>query len=86
MTIAKKLYLGFSGMILLALILFSVSQFGLWREQAAKRKTNRSFQVLRNTSSLQYLLGENQIHGPQHVDCPERNVAQITDWRADDIE
>src|SRR2546423_6976459 len=62
MTIAKKLYWGFGGMIGLVLILASVSQFGLWREQAAKRKTNRSFQVLRDTSALQYLLSQNQIH------------------------
>src|SRR5689334_9526066 len=62
MTIAKKLYWGFGGMIALALVLSLVSQFGLWREQAAKRKTNRSFQVLRDTSTLQYLLSENQIH------------------------
>ena len=62
MTIAKKLYLGFGGMIVLALILSGVGLFGLWREGAAKRKTNRSFQVLRDTSTLQYLLSENQIH------------------------
>src|SRR5438270_13702603 len=62
MTIAKKLYWGFGGMIGLVLILASVSQFGLWREQAAKRKTDRSFQVLRATSALQYLLSQNQIH------------------------
>ena len=62
MTIAKKLYLGFGGMIVLALVLSSVGLFGLWREGAAKRKTNRSFQVLRDTSTLQYLLSENQIH------------------------
>src|SRR5215469_10488027 len=62
MTIAKKLYLGFGGMIVLALILSAVSLFGLWREGAAKRKTNRSFQVLRDTSNLQYLMSQNQIH------------------------
>ncbi|PYY18808.1 MAG: hypothetical protein DMG60_06895 [Acidobacteria bacterium] len=62
MTIAKKLYWGFGGMIALALILALVNQFALWREQAAKRKIDRSFQVLRDTSTLQYLLSQNQIH------------------------
>ncbi|PYY05389.1 MAG: hypothetical protein DMG64_03105 [Acidobacteria bacterium] len=62
MTIAKKLYWGFGGMIALALILALVNQFALWREQAAKRKTDRSFRLLRDTSTLQYLLSQNQIH------------------------
>src|SRR5215472_17388052 len=85
MTIAKKLYLGFGGMIVLALILSAVSLFGLWREGAAKRKTNRSFQVLRDTSALQYLMSQNQIHlnnyllsgDPSEADTVLTGVAQL---------
>src|SRR5205814_1292197 len=62
MTIAKKLYSRYGEMIALSLILGLVTQFALWREQAAKRKTDRSFRLLRDTSTLQYLLSQNQIH------------------------
>jgi len=62
MTIGKKLYYGFGGMIALVFILALVNLGAIERERLAKRKTDRSFQVLRATSALQYLLSQNQIH------------------------
>jgi methyl-accepting chemotaxis protein len=62
MTIAKKLYWGFGGMIALVVMLGLANLGALLREHAAKKNTNRSFQLLRDTSSLQYQLSQNQIH------------------------
>jgi methyl-accepting chemotaxis protein len=62
MTIAKKLYWGFGGMIALVVMLGLANLGALLREHAAKKNTNRSFQLLRETSSLQYQLSQNQIH------------------------
>jgi methyl-accepting chemotaxis protein len=62
MTIAKKLYYGFGGMITLVFVLALVNLAALERERAAKKTTARSFQVLRQTSALQYQLSQNQIH------------------------
>jgi methyl-accepting chemotaxis protein len=62
MTIAKKLYYGFGGMIALVFLLALVNLGALEREHTAKKKTERSFQLLRDTSALQYELSENQIH------------------------
>ena len=62
MTIAKKLYYGFTGMIALVFVLALVTLGALEREHAAKKSTERSFQLLRDTSALQYGLSQNQIH------------------------
>jgi methyl-accepting chemotaxis protein len=62
MTIAKKLYWGFGGMIALVVMLGLANLGALLREHAAKKNTNRSFQLLRETSGLQYQLSQNQIH------------------------
>jgi methyl-accepting chemotaxis protein len=62
MTIGKKLYYGFGGMIGLAVLLASVNLGGFLREHAAKTHTEHSFQVLRQASSMQYQLSQNQIH------------------------
>src|SRR5437868_4804682 len=62
MTIAKKLYWGFGGMIALVVMLGLANLGALLREHAAKKNTNRSFQLLRQTSALQYQLSQNQIH------------------------
>src|SRR3954453_17197289 len=62
MTIAKKLYWGFGGMIALVVMLGMANLGALLREHGAKKNTNRSFQLLRDTSALQYQLSQNQIH------------------------
>lgn len=62
MTIARKLYSGFGGMIGLVLLLALVNLGALEREHVARKNNERSFQVLRETSALQYLLSQNQIH------------------------
>jgi methyl-accepting chemotaxis protein len=62
MTIAKKLYYGFGGMIAIVFLLALVNWGALEREHTAKKNTERSFQLLRDTSALQYALSENQIH------------------------
>jgi methyl-accepting chemotaxis protein len=62
MTIAKKLYWGFGGMIALVVMLGMANLGALLREHGAKKNTNRSFQLLRETSALQYQLSQNQIH------------------------
>ncbi|PYX97439.1 MAG: hypothetical protein DMG63_14530 [Acidobacteria bacterium] len=82
MTIAKKLYWGFGGMIALALILALVNQFALWREQAAKRKTDRSFRLLRDTSTLQYLLSQNQIHLNNYLLSGDSGVERLPSCRS----
>src|SRR5579872_1443257 len=62
MTIAKKLYYGFGGMVAIVFMLALVNIAALEREHAAKKNTDRSFQLLRDTSALQYELSQNQIH------------------------
>src|SRR5579872_230187 len=62
MTIAKKLYWSFGGMIALVVVLAVVNLGALMRAHAAKKNNERSFQVLRDTSTLQYELSQNQIH------------------------
>ena len=62
MTIAKKLRYSFSGMVAAVTLLALVNLGALEREHAAKKHTERSFQLLRDTSALQYGLSENQIH------------------------
>jgi methyl-accepting chemotaxis protein len=49
-------------MIALVVMLGLANLGALLREHAAKKNTNRSFQLLRETSSLQYQLSQNQIH------------------------
>jgi len=62
MTIARKLYSGFGGMIGLVFLLALVNLGALEREHTARKNNERTFQVLRETSALQYLLSQNQIH------------------------
>jgi methyl-accepting chemotaxis protein len=62
MTIAKKLRYGFSSMIALVFLLGLANVGALIREHSAKKHTNRSFQLLRDTSSLGYQISQNQIH------------------------
>src|SRR5690349_4152994 len=62
MTIAKKLRVGFGVMIGLVFVLGLFNVGALIREHSAKKHTQRSFEVLRETSALQYELSQNQIH------------------------
>ena len=62
MTIKKKLYFGFTSMVALVVFVALVNLLALSRERTAKKDTQRSFQVLRETSALQYQLSQNQIH------------------------
>jgi methyl-accepting chemotaxis protein len=62
MTIAKKLYWGFGSTVAIVIVLALVNDGALEREHTAKKNTERSFQLLRDTSALQYELSENQIH------------------------
>ncbi|MBV9144640.1 MAG: HAMP domain-containing protein, partial [Acidobacteria bacterium] len=62
MTIAKKLYYGCGAMVLIVFLLALINIGALERERAAKKSAGRSFQLLRDTSALQYALSENQIH------------------------
>src|SRR4051794_17006920 len=62
MTIVKKLRYGFGGMVAMVTVLALVNLGALLREHAAKKNNERSFQVLRETSALQYELSQNQIH------------------------
>jgi methyl-accepting chemotaxis protein len=62
MTIRRKLQIGFGIMIGLSFVLAMVNLFALAREHAGKRNTERSFQLMRQTSTLQYQLSQNQIH------------------------
>ena len=62
MTIAKKLRYGFGSMIVLVFLLGLFNVGALIREHSAKKHTQRSFQLLRDTSALQYQLSQNQIH------------------------
>jgi methyl-accepting chemotaxis protein len=62
MTIAKKLYWGFGSTVAIVIVLALVNLGALEREHTAKKNTERSFQLLRDTSALQYALSENQIH------------------------
>ena len=62
MTIAKKLRYGFGSMIALVFLLGLFNVGALIREHSAKKHTQRSFQLLRDTSALQYQISQNQIH------------------------
>ena len=62
MTIAKKLYWSFGAMVGLVFVLTIVNLITLEREGVAKKNTELTFQVLRDTSALQYQLSQNQIH------------------------
>ena len=62
MTIAKKLRVGFGIMTGLVFVLGLFNVGALIREHSAKKHTQRSFQLLRDTSALQYQLSQNQIH------------------------
>ncbi|HET9744024.1 MAG TPA: methyl-accepting chemotaxis protein [Terriglobales bacterium] len=62
MTIKKKLYYGFGGMVGLALLLSLGNIGAIMREHSVKKSTQRSFQLLRDTSALQFQLSQNQIH------------------------
>ncbi len=62
MTIAKKLRVGFGIMIGFVFVLGLFNVGALVREHSAKKHTQRSFQVLRDTSALQYQVSQNQIH------------------------
>ncbi len=75
MTIGKKLYYGFGGMIGLAVLLASVNLGGFLREHAAKTHTERSFQVLRQASAMQYQLSQNQIHLNNYLLSGDSNEA-----------
>ena len=62
MTIARKLRYGFVSMVGMVALLAIVNISALERERVVKKNTSRSFQLLRDTSALQYELSENQIH------------------------
>ena len=62
MTIVRKLRYGFGGMVVMVTVLALVNLGALLREHAAKKNTERSFLLLRETSALQYELSQNQIH------------------------
>src|SRR5690348_3465431 len=62
MTIAKKLRVGFGIMIGFVFVLGLFNVGALIREHSAKKHTQRSFQLLRDTSALQYQVSQNQIH------------------------
>src|SRR5579859_1200603 len=62
MTIVRKLRLGFSLMVAMVSVLALANLGALLREHAGKKNTERSFQLLRETSALQYELSQNQIH------------------------
>jgi methyl-accepting chemotaxis protein len=62
MTIAKKLRVGFGIMTGLVFVLGLFNVGALIREHSAKKHTQRSFQLLRDSSALQYQLSQNQIH------------------------
>src|SRR5690348_18486943 len=62
MSIAKKLRYGFGSMIVLVFLLGLFNVGALIREHSAKKHTQRSFQLLRDTSALEYELSQNQIH------------------------
>ena len=86
MTIAKKLYLGFGGMIGLVCLLAIVNYAALEREHRAKKNTERSFQLLRDTSDLRYQLSQNQIHLNNYLLSGDSNEAEKVESGAIQLE
>ena len=62
MTIGKKLYYGFSGMIILVVLVVIVNFVALGREHSARKNTEHSIELMEATSNIRFQLMENRLY------------------------
>src|SRR5437762_2001327 len=62
MTISKKLYYGFGGMIALVVLVAFVNLLALGRERTARKNTERSVELMQATSNIRFLLMQNRLY------------------------
>jgi methyl-accepting chemotaxis protein len=62
MTISKKLYYGFGGMIALVVLVAFVNLLALGRERTARKNTEHSVELMQATSNIRFLLMQNRLY------------------------
>jgi len=62
MTISKKLYYGFGGMIALVVLVAFVNLLALGRERTARKTTEHSVELMQATSNIRFLLMQNRLY------------------------
>src|SRR5438045_8718839 len=61
MTIGKKLYYGFGGMIALVVLVAFVNLLALSRERTARKNTEHSVELMQATSNIRFQLMQNRL-------------------------
>src|SRR2546423_14674328 len=62
MTIGKKLYYGFGGMIALVVLVAFVNLLALGRERTARKNTEHSVELMQATSNIRFQLMQNRLY------------------------
>ncbi len=62
MTIGRKLYYGFGGMIILVVLVVIVNFVALGREHTARKNTEHSIELMEATSNIRFHLMENRLY------------------------
>src|SRR5689334_3599868 len=62
MTIRKRLYYGFAGMIALVVLVAFVNLFALGRERTARKNTEHSVEIMKAISNIRFQLMQNRLY------------------------
>ena len=79
MTIRKKLYYGFGGMIALVVLVAFVNLFALGRERTARKNTEHSVEIMKAISNIRFQLMQNRLYLSNYLLSGDSHEAEQLD-------
>src|SRR5690242_21872826 len=83
MTIRKRLYYGFAGIIALVILVAFVNLFALGRERTARKNTEHSVEIIQAISNIRFQLMQNRLYLSNYLLSGDTHEAdQLDAWVA----